>query len=71
MHSVILSSEVLMKSIKVLKTGRYEIVQFENGCFGLIDRSLNGMQTVAAGYSDLAKLEVWADRLNLRHVWGK
>ncbi len=60
-----------MQIIETLPTGRYQIVKFENGFYGLLDNKIEGFKTVAAGYADLNTLRTWAERLNLRHVWGK
>lgn len=66
-----MKTKVQHQIVETLRPGRYQIVRFENGFFGLLDLEAKGFQTVASGYADLSKLRTWAERLNLRHVWGK
>lgn len=48
---------------------RYTVIQFENGFYGVEDTQTKGFRIVASGMTEMAA-NTWADRLNLRHVWG-
>ena len=60
-----------MKIIETLPPGRYQIVQFENGCFGLLDNNCPKYKLMAAGFAKLSDVREMAERLNYRHVWGQ